>query len=66
MKRISSWACHCGIGMSAMPERYGGKRPTEIRFTGSISALKPGKIEYRFVRSYGASAPVETLAFTIG
>lgn len=46
--------------LSASPASYSGRCPAEIRFTGTITAPRPGKVTYRFLRSDGgAEDPVE-------
>jgi hypothetical protein len=53
--------------LTADPESYSGPCPTTIRFKGEITATNitrpPLKLQYRFIRSDGASAPVNTLTF---
>jgi hypothetical protein len=38
--------------------------PAEVKFSGSITAKGKGQVEYTFVRSDGATAPVYTLNFS--
>ena len=52
-----------GASLAASPERHLGPCPAVIRFSGTITARKAGKVQYKFVRSDGASAPVLTLDF---
>ena len=42
---------------------YSGICPADINFKGTITTDKPGKIQYKFVRSDGVIQPVETLEF---
>ncbi len=50
--------------LRADPFEYSGRCPTTIRFSGRISvAGGGGTVSYRFIRSDGASAPVQTLRF---
>lgn len=53
--------------LTADPESYSGPCPTTIRFKGEITVTNitrpPLKLQYRFIRSDGASAPVKTLTF---
>jgi hypothetical protein len=50
--------------LRADPFNYEGTCPVEIRFSGRISvAGGPGSVTYRFIRSDGASAPVQVLNF---
>ena len=50
--------------LRAIPATYTGKCPRTIRFAGNISVTEPAKVQYRFIRSDGASAPVQTLVFS--
>ena len=55
--------------LKANPETYRGSCPAVINFTGTITAkgLKPGTlIAYRFIRSDGALAPIQKIAFATG
>jgi hypothetical protein len=46
--------------LSASPSSFSGRCPAEILFTGTITAPRPGKVTYRFIRSDGgAEDPVE-------
>lgn len=52
--------------LKASPESYSGKCPATIRFEGKITVTgvtRPVKVQYKFIRSDGALAPVETLVF---
>lgn len=53
--------------LKATPESYTGKCPAVIKFEGNISVKNitrpPLKVQYKFIRSDGAFAPVETLIF---
>jgi len=49
--------------LSAHPTSYSGKCPTTIEFRGKITVTRPGKVQYKFIRSDGAFAPVKTLTF---
>ena len=48
---------------NAEPAAYTGACPAEIKFKGTITSGKPGKVQYRFVRSDGVLQPVETIEF---
>jgi hypothetical protein len=50
--------------LNASPARYSGKCPGVITFNGTITAGKAGRVQYKFIRSDGAFAPVQTLDFT--
>jgi hypothetical protein len=51
--------------LGADPATYAGSCPTTIHFSGRISvAGGSGDVSYRFVRSDGASSPVERLHFS--
>lgn len=52
-----------GAHLSAAPTNYSGNCPAKITFTGKITAKKAGKVQYKFIRSDGAIAPVQTLEF---
>lgn len=55
--------------LKANPQTYRGSCPAVINFNGTITAkgLKPGTlIEYRFIRSDGALAPIQKIAFATG
>lgn len=50
--------------LRAEPADYQGEAPARITFHGTISATEPGRVQYRFLRSDGALAPVRTLQFS--
>jgi len=75
---ISSLFLFSGIGtvnaqptitatLKATPETYSGKCPAVIKFEGEIVVKNitkpPFKVQYKFLRSDGAFAPVQTLNF---
>jgi|GEM_PF-2046372 len=49
--------------LSADPASYSGPCPATINFRGRISVSAPGQVQYRFIRSDRATAPVQTLNF---
>jgi len=49
--------------LSASPASYSGRCPTEITFTGTITAPRPGKVTYRFVRSDGGAEDPAEIVF---
>ena len=49
--------------LSATQSTYSGICPAEIKFKGTITSEKPGKVQYRFISSDGTLYPVETLEF---
>lgn len=53
--------------LKAIPESYAGQCPAKIKFEGVITVKNitrpPLKLQYKFIRSDGASAPVNTLTF---
>lgn len=53
--------------LKASPVSYSGKCPTTIKFLGVITVKNitkpPLKLQYKFIRSDGAFAPVKTLTF---
>jgi hypothetical protein len=54
---------HIEAGLTAEPINYSGFCPTTITFKGEISVTQPGEVQYKFIRSDGALAPVQTLHF---
>ncbi len=53
------------LTLRADPFNYKGRCPVTIRFTGRISvAGGGGTVSYRFLRSDGASAPVQSITFS--
>ena len=50
--------------LRAAPTAFQGTCPATIRFTGEIRASKPGKVQFKYVRSDGAPSPVQTLLFS--
>lgn len=50
--------------LHATPTTYAGKCPGKITFAGRISARRPGRVQYKFIRSDGAFAPIHTLNFS--
>jgi hypothetical protein len=50
--------------LSTKHDAYTGICPAEIKFKGTINSEKPGKIQYRFIRSDGTLLPVESLEFS--
>ena len=50
--------------LTASPAAYSGNCPTTINFRGMITASEAGRVQYKFIRSDGANAPVQTLSFT--
>ncbi len=50
--------------LSADPVTYTGPCPAVITFKGKITVTKACKLQYKFIRSDGALAPVQTLEFT--
>ena len=49
--------------LTANPPAFSGKCPAVITFNGQITASAPGRVQYKFIRSDGANAPVQTLNF---
>src|SRR5262245_61370462 len=52
------------VSLASDPPAWRGDCPATIRFTGEISVKGQGEIKYLFVRSDGATGPVNTL--TVG
>jgi hypothetical protein len=57
-------AQHLSAKLSANPVNYAGSCPAKITFKGRIRASEPGRVQYKFIRSDGANAPVRTINFT--
>lgn len=51
--------------LSAVPTSYFGPCPGVITFKGKIKSTVPGVVKYKFTRSDGAIAPVQTLIFRV-
>jgi hypothetical protein len=49
--------------LTANPPSFVGKCPAVITFNGQITSSAPGRVQYKFIRSDGANAPVQTLEF---
>lgn len=49
--------------LSASPTSYSGKCPAVITFNGTITASAPVRVQYKFIRSDNANAPIKTLVF---
>jgi hypothetical protein len=45
------------------PTHFKGECPKKFEFKGSITADAPGEVQYKWIRSDGANAPVQTLNF---
>jgi hypothetical protein len=52
-----------GAGLEADPTSYSGPCPGLIKFKGKIQASAAGRVKYTWVRSDGATAPVEFVDF---
>lgn len=49
--------------LDADPNSFRDECPAVITFTGEITTDSPGNVQYKFIRSDGANAPVQTLEF---
>jgi len=49
--------------LKAEPASYSGSCPAKITFKGTIMSSKAGRVQYKFIRSDNANAPVQTLVF---
>jgi len=49
--------------LTARPTSFSGKCPAVIDFKGRIAVTEPGRIQYTFIRSDGAAAPVQIIDF---
>src|ERR1700690_595934 len=61
---VSAAHAQISVTLSTKHDNYSSICPTELKFKGTIVSEKPGKIQYRFIRSDGTLLPVETLEFT--
>ncbi len=59
----AAYAQDYSASLAAVPTEYTGACPTTIKFNGAITARRAGRVQYRFVRSDGATAPIQTLDF---
>src|SRR5215204_3960255 len=53
-----------GAGVEASPTNYSGACPGVIKFSAKIQANGKGRVKYTWLRSDGATAPVEFIDFT--
>lgn len=53
-----------GAGVEASPSAYNGPCPGTIKFAAKIQANGAGRVKYTWLRSDGATGPVEYLDFT--
>jgi hypothetical protein len=51
------------VTASVSPTSWTGKCPKRFEFTGKITVDKPGVVKYKWIRSDGANAPIQTLRF---
>jgi hypothetical protein len=49
---------------TANPQHYVGTCPGVIHFRGAITVRRPTTVRYRWTRSDGATAPIQSLTFT--
>lgn len=49
--------------LSSSPTNFEGVCPTRIKFDGQITTSEPGIVQYKFLRSDNANAPVATITF---
>ena len=49
--------------LKADPTTFSGSCPAKITFNGTIMSWKAGRVQYKFIRSDNANAPVQTLVF---
>jgi len=52
-----------GAGAEAIPTSYTGPCPGTIKFSGKIQADGPGVVKYTWLRSDGATGPVQAITF---
>lgn len=52
-----------GVGVEAIPTSYTGPCPGTIKFDAKIQADAPGRVKYTWLRSDGATGPVEFIDF---
>jgi hypothetical protein len=60
----ASFAQDYAARLSASPASYKGSCPAKISFKGVVSAKKVGSVQYKFIRSDGAMAPIQTIKFS--
>jgi hypothetical protein len=56
-------APNISASLNATPTSYNGKCPAVIKFNGEITSSEAGRVQYKFIRSDNANAPVQTLNF---
>lgn len=49
--------------LKSIPSSYKGNCPKEFIFKGTIVAKEPMVVKYKFLRSDGATSPIETIDF---
>jgi hypothetical protein len=62
-RQALSQSTHVSARLAASPTSYQGPCPVTIRFTGTISVNRPCQVQYKFIRSDGALAPIRSLTF---
>ena len=60
----SSLAADYSATATVTPKSFAGKCPKKFVFKGIITAKKAGRVQYKWIRSDNANAPVKTLNFT--
>jgi hypothetical protein len=58
-----SYATVVGAGVSVMPSFHTGACPFTFKFVGKIESDTGGVVRYRWIRSDGATAPIQRLEF---
>jgi hypothetical protein len=51
------------VTAAVTPAEYSGKCPKRFEFVGMITVNTPGVVQYKWIRSDGANAPVQRIAF---
>ena len=51
------------VTASVTPADYSGKCPKRFEFVGEITVDSPGAVEYKWIRSDGANAPIQKIYF---
>jgi hypothetical protein len=58
-----AFAADYSARLAVAPKSHSGSCPHKFTFNGVIRANRAGRVQYRFIRSDGANAPVRTLTF---
>ena len=59
----TSFAATHSATAAVTPKKFVGKCPKKFLFRGVIRASRPGRVQYKWIRSDNANAPVQTIYF---